>query len=414
MSVRLLKNCREDFPSLVYYPNVVHLDGPAGTQVPQSVMDAMNNYYIHANANSHGYFASANETDRIIEEVRQKVADFIGAEEPHTISFGQNMTTLNYSLSKAIGRTLQPGDEIVITQLDHEANRGPWSSLAELGVVIKELPLLPDGGLSYEAINDTITDRTKLVAVGLASNALGTINDVAPIRSRAQEVGAWLALDAVHYAPHLLLDAQSLDCDFLLCSAYKFYGPHVGILYTRPGLMDQLETDRLVTQEQNAPYRIETGTLNHAALAGVGAAIDYIAQFGEGDNFRMQILDAMGKVHEHEFYLAKKLYEGLSKIPGLDIYGPSFEDPLRAPTLAFTLAGWRPEQVCATLDKKDIYAWDGHFYAIRAIEILGLLDQGGVTRMGISIYNTSEEIDKVLDAVGQLIQTTPIIVNTHD
>ena len=414
MSRERLENCQKDFPPLMHHPDVIHLDGPAGTQVPQVVMDAMNDYYVKANANTHGYFAATRETDNILAEVRQKMAAFLGAEGPHTISFGQNMTTLNYSLSRAVARSLTPGDEIVITQLDHEANRGPWLSLKEQDMIIKELPLLASGNLDYAAISDTITEKTKLVAVGLASNALGTINEIAPIRARAKEVGAWLSLDAVHYAPHLLLDVQALDCDFLLCSAYKFYGPHIGILYSRPGLLDQLDTDRLATQDQVAPYKIETGTLNHAAIAGVGAAVDYMAGFGEGSDLRARIINAMSTINGHEFALAKKLYEGLARIPGLTLFGPDFDDHLRAPTLAFTLQGWRPEHVCSALDQSNIYAWDGHFYALRAIEALGLLEQGGVTRMGISIYNTAEEIDKVIAAVSNLAQTTPVSVTNHN
>ncbi|MGI9545218.1 MAG: cysteine desulfurase-like protein [Cyclobacteriaceae bacterium] len=414
MSRNHLKNCQKDFPSLAHHPNVLHLDGPAGTQVPQAVMDAMNDYYIKANANTHGYFAATKETDHILAEVRRKMAALLAAEGPHTISFGQNMTTLNYSLSRAIARGLKAGDEIVITQLDHEANRGPWLGLEEQGIVVKELPLLPSGTLDYAAIDDTITERAKLVAIGLASNALGTINEIAPIRARAKKVGAWLLLDAVHYAPHLLLDVQALDCDFLLCSAYKFYGPHVGILYSRPGLLDTIDTDRLATQDQVAPYKIETGTLNHAAIAGVGAAVDYMAGFGQGDDLRSQIVNAMSFINAHEFGLAKKLYQGLSEIPGLTLFGPTFDDHLRAPTIAFTLNGWRPEQVCSALDQSDIYAWDGHFYALRAIEILGLLEQGGVTRMGISIYNTEHETDKVIAIVTNLAQSAPVAVANHN
>jgi len=304
---------------------------------------------------------------------------------------------LNFSLSKAVGRSLKEGDEILITQLDHEANRGPWLTLKEHGAVVREVVLKRDGTLDYNDMAAKVSKRTRLIALGLASNALGTVNDAARARELARKVGAWLLLDAVHYAPHFSIDVAALDPDFLLCSAYKFYGPHVGILYTREGLLEELEPDRLITQDQPAPFRIETGTLNHAAIAGVKAAIDYIASLGTGHDLRSQLVSAYRTIGEHERSLGERLYEGLAAIPGITLYGPPFGSFLRTPTVSFTTQSKRPEEVCTILGEKGFCTWDGHFYALRPIEVLGLLEQGGVTRMGISFYNIEDEVSRVIE-----------------
>ncbi len=396
---------RSHFPSLQRQHNgkpLIYLDGPAGTQVPRQVITAISRYYETSNANTHGQFLTTHETDAMMDGVREKMADFLGAEGPHTISFGNNMTTLNFSLSRAIERVLQPGDEILITQLDHESNRGPWLALRSKGIVVREVKLLPDGTLDYEDFKNKITERTRLVAMGYAANIFGTVNDVALVRRLTYEAGAWLLLDAVHFAPHLPLDVQAIGCDFLLCSAYKFYGPHVGILYAREGLLDRLPTDRLRTTQQHAPYSIETGTLNHAAIAGVGAAVDFIATFGQGKTLREKLVSAMQAIRKRERERFLSLFEGLKKVPGLTIYGPPADEPLRAPTVSFTMKNKTAEQVCQTLAKENIFAWDGHFYAIRATEVLGLLEKGGVTRMGISIYTTAEEIKTVLETLHKI------------
>lgn len=401
-------NIRKAFPSLVrLYKGkpLIYFDGPAGTQVPDSVIAAISNYYRRSNANSHGQFITTRETDELLATVRQKAAAFLGAEGAHNISFGQNMTTLNYSLSRAIGRILQAGDEVLITQLDHEANRAPWLGLRAQGVVVREVRLLADGKLDYNDFRSKINERTRLVAMGYASNIFGTVNEVERVRKWTYEVGAWLLLDAVHYAPHLSIDVQVMGCDFLLCSAYKFYGPHVGILYSRTGLLDSLPTDCLRTQEQQAPYSIETGTLNHAALVGVGAAIDFIAGFGKGDSLRIKLVNALEFTHKQERHLIRLLFEGLNELSGIQIFGPPVDAPLRAPTLAFTLAGKTAAEVCAALGERGICAWDGHFYAIRTTEVLGLLERGGVTRMGLAIYNTKEEVEFVLGEVAKIAKT---------
>lgn len=382
---------------------LIYMDGPAGVQVPQQVIDAIAHYYQNSNANTHGAFLTSQETDAVMDTARQKMADFLGAEGPETISFGQNMTTLNFSLSRAIARGLQPGDEVLITQLDHEGNRGPWLALRERGIVVREVALKPEGVLDYEDFASKINERTRVVAMGLASNILGTVNDVHLIRRLSYDVGAWLLIDAVHAAPHFSLDVQAMGCDFLLCSAYKFYGPHVGILYSRPGLLDRLQPDRLRTAYQHAPYSIETGTLNHAAIAGVGAAVDFIGALGAGASQRETLVSAMQVIRQHEAELASRLFHGLKSIPGIHIYGVSSDVPMRAPTLAIAVAQKTPQEVCEILASQNIFAWDGHFYAIRATEVLGLLEKGGVTRLGISAYTTREEVDQVVEAFRGLV-----------
>jgi len=399
---------RSQFPSLKRMVNgrpIVHLDGPAGTQVPQSVIDAMVHVYSNSNANTHGQFVTSHETDLLIDHAREQVAALLGAEGRHTISFGANMTGLNFVLANAITRSLQPGDEILITQLDHEANRGPWLQQRRHGIVVREVLLEEDGSLDYADLEKKISEKTRVIAIGAASNIFGTVNEIDRVRQLAYEVGALLVVDAVHFVPHLLTDVRSLDCDFLLCSAYKFYGPHVGILYSKPGALDRLDTDRLRVQTQNAPYRIERGTLNHAALAGVAAAIDFIASFGDASTLREKIVNAMGNIQKYERSLAQQLYLGLRDVDGIDIYGPPLKETQRAPTISFTVENKRPEEICKHLADQSICAWDGHFYAIRAVEAMGLMGQGGVTRMGIAVYNTPEEIDYVISTLQGLLNS---------
>jgi cysteine desulfurase family protein (TIGR01976 family) len=385
--------CRSDFPALKQSRNgrnIAFLDGPAGTQVPQQVIDAISDYYKSMNANTHGVFGTSMESDRMLGQCRQHLADFLGADSPEEISFGANMTTLTFSLARAIGRSLQPGDEILITQLDHEANRGPWLGLREYGIEVREIAITPSGTLDYVDFESKINERTRLVAMGYASNALGTVNDIKFAREMTYRFGAWLFVDAVHYAPHFPIDVSLTGMDFLVCSAYKFYGPHIGVLYCRGDMLDRLQPDRLRTQDQAAPYRIETGTLNHAALAGVSAAVDYIARFGKGKTLRSQIVSAMKSISAYEHSLGKLLYEQLNKIKPVKVWGPSFDTSLRAPTVSFTVDGVPASAVCKRLDNEGICAWDGHFYAI---------ELGGVTRIGISMYNTREEIERLLNCL---------------
>ena len=400
-----ITSIRQQIPSLQRKANkfpMIFFDGPGGTQVPNRVIDAISDYYKTSNANSHGEFITTKETDEVIANMRTAMATLFNAESSSCISIGQNMTTLNFALARGMARILKPGDEVLITQLDHEANRGPWLMLRDFGIKVKEVTLLPSGVLDYDDFEAKINENTRVVAVGMAANSIGTVNDIQKARELANKHGAWLVLDAVHYAPHFSIDVQKLGCDFLLCSAYKFYGPHVGILYSRAGLLDRIPTDRLCTAGQFAPDSIETGTLNHAAIAGVTAAIDFLASLGAGQSQRERLVSAYKNIGEHERKLAVQLYDGLKEIPGIEIIGQDFSSAHRAPTVSFTMEGKTPKQVCAQLATKNICAWDGHFYAIRAMEILGLLEKGGVTRLGISVYNTSEDIEAVLNELRSL------------
>lgn len=397
--------CRADFPALLRQQGgrpVANFDGPGGTQVPHSVIQAISGHYEGGVANTHGQFATSEETDRLIHRAREAVAALLGASGWESISFGANMTSLAFALSRTLARAVLPGDEIVITQLDHEANRGPWKALAERGAVIKEVALRPDGTLDPDDFARQVTPRTRLVAVGYASNLLGTVNDLALAQTLAKEAGAWLVVDAVHGAPHFPLDVQALGADFLLCSAYKFYGPHVGILCARPGLLASLDPDRLCTVDQAAPWRIETGTLHHAALAGLVAAIEYLAAFGEGADLRARLLTAMTRIEAREGRLARRLAQQASAIPGLRVWGPAFDAGPHSPTVALTLEGVPPTQAARYLGDRGVLVGDGHFYAARAAEVLGLADQGGVIRAGLSVYTTEGEVDRLLEGLADL------------
>ena len=399
------QRCRDDFPSLKRTINgqpLAYLDGPGGTQVPQIVIDAVSDYYQRYNANEGGQFVTSVETDEMMRRSRETVAAFLGAPSWRDISFGANMTTLTFALSHALGRAMAPGDEVVITALDHEANRGPWLGLRERGVVVKEVGLRPDATLDPEDMARQIGPRTRLVAMGYASNAFGTVNDVTLALNLAREVDAYLLVDAVHYAPHFPLDVAALDADFLLCSAYKFYGPHVGVLYARPGLLERFETDKLRVQCDEAPYRIETGTLNFAAIAGTTAAVEYVASWGDGPDLRASLTQAMEDIAANEHELARTYYEGASAIPGVNVWGPGFDSRRRSPTVSITIDGLHPQDAARRLAEQGLAVWSGHFYALRPIEVLGLADAGGVIRVGISMYNTRAEIERLLEALESL------------
>ena len=397
---------RKDFPALQRARaagELAFLDGPGGSQVPRCVIEAIEDFYASCNVNTHGNFPPSQEVDRRMQVAREALAAFLGAAGPQCISFGQNMTTLNFSLSSAIGRTLKPGDEMLITQLDHEANRGPWLKLKDQGVVVREVLMTPAGQLDADDMAAKISARTKLLALGASSNALGTVNDLALARRLTREVGALLVLDAVHYAPHFPLDVQALDPDFLLCSAYKFYGPHVGVLYSRPGALDNLPTDRLSVQDPQAPYRIETGTLNHAAIDGARAAVQYLAGWGVGASLRARIVDAMSSIAAYEHELAKGYYEAVRRLPGVRVWGPDFSRRARAPTVSITLDSVTASQAAAALGAQGICVWDGNFYAARAVELLGLEQRGGLLRTGFSLYSTEAESQLLLAALAELV-----------
>jgi cysteine desulfurase family protein (TIGR01976 family) len=396
--------CRGDFPSLWRtfggHP-VAFLDGPGGTQVPKPVIDAIVDSYRNRNVNTHGNFPPSAELDERMLEARCAVADLLGAAGYERISIGQNMTTLAFSLSRAIGLKIRPGDEVLITQLDHEANRGPWQLLQERGAVVREVPLLPTGELDYEAMQILVTDKTRLLALGCSSNAIGTVNDLKLARELTRKAGALLILDAVHFAPHFPLDVQQLDPDFLLCSAYKFYGPHVGILYSRPGALESLTTDKLIVQDDAAPYRIETGTLNHPAIEGVGAAVDYLARFGRGATRKETVHDAVAAIAVYEHELGQYLWSALEELPGVHLWGVKFDSPLRAPTVSFTVDDLDPAFIAKSLGKVGICVWDGNFYAPRPVNILNI-PGGSLVRVGFSMYNTKDEAERLVKCVAAL------------
>lgn len=396
---------RESFPALqrkIKGQKSVLLDGPGGTQVPRRVLRAISNYYRYYNSNTHGMFQASIQTDHILQAARSNMSVLLGAEGPHTISIGQNMTSLNFSLSRAFSHILQRGDEILISQLDHEANRGPWLTLREQGISVKEVNLLPEGKLDYNDLEKKIGPKTRLVAIGWASNAFGTVNNLKKIRKLSYDAGAWLLVDAVHYVPHFPVNVRKYGIDLLLCSSYKFYGPHLGFLYSKPGLLDSLPVDRLRTQQQHAPYRIETGTLNHAAIAGINATIGFLASLGEGKNIREQLKSGMKQINRHEQNLARMLYDEFGKIKDLYITGPDFSEDERAPTISFVHKKYHPEQVCKYLADHGINTWNGHFYAIRAMEVLGLQEKGGVTRCGISMYTSEEDVAYLIDTLKKM------------
>ncbi len=398
------ERCRRDFPALRARDGreLVYLDGPGGVQVPDVVIQAVTEVYHTCNVNTHGNFPPSREVDRRMQHARETLAVFLGAPGAECISFGQNMTTLNFALSAAIGRTLEPGDEVLITELDHEANRGPWLRLEERGVVIREVSLKESGELDTADMAAKITRRTKAFAIGASSNALGTVNDLALARRLTHEVGALLIIDAVHYAPHFPIDVRALDTDFLLCSGYKFYGPHVGVLYSKPGALDPLPTDRLRVQDPMAPYRIETGTLNHAAIEGMRAAVDYLARWGAGPTLRDRLIDAMNGISAYEHDLAASYHDRVRALPGIRVWGPDFRTRARAPTVSVTLAGHTAAEAAARLGEDGICVWDGDFYAARVVEKLGLADRGGLLRTGISMYTRSGDIDRLLEGLEKL------------
>ena len=399
------KKIREAFPSLSLRDKnnnqIIYLDGPGGTQVPNSVIDGISEYYKKHNANTHGEFGTSIETDKIMSTLRDKVSILLNAEDKNCISIGQNMTTLNFQLARGLSKMFKEGDEVIITALDHEANRGPWKIFEEKGIKLIEINLLLNGELDYNDFENKINSKTVMIAMGMSSNALGTINDFEKIRKLTLNKKILLLLDAVHYAPHFTIDIKSLKCDFLLCSAYKFYGPHVGLLYTKPDFLNKIDTDRLIVQEQEAPYKIETGTLNHAACNGVIKAIDFISSFGDGNSLREKIESSYLKISRHENKLASKLYSSLNQLKNIEVIGTDFSKR-RAPTVSFIHKNKSPNEICKILASYNICAWDGHFYALKAIQDLDLEKIGGVTRLGVSLYNTEEEIDRTIEIISKI------------
>jgi len=399
---------RTQFPALAQEMNgrpVVFFDGPGGTQVPQRVIDATAAYLTLHNSNTHGAFATSRQTDATIDAARAAMADFLGCDADEVV-FGPNMTTLTFAISRAFGRDLHPGDEIVLTRLDHDANVAPWQALEERGAIIRMVDIdVEDCTLDMADMARAINRRTKLVAVGYASNAVGTINDVATITRMAHDVGALVYIDAVHYAPHGPIDVRALDCDFLACSPYKFFAPHMGALYGKREHLERLRPYKVRPASDAIPDRWETGTKNHEGLAGVTAAIDYLAELGQrvkpAATRRAALVQAMEAIQTYERSLSQKLIAGLLAIPGLTFYGIS--DPARfawrTPTAAVRMEGRTPRELAERLGEHGIFCWDGNYYAINLTERLGVETDGGMLRIGLVHYNTAEEIDRLLEVL---------------
>ena len=392
---------RSHFPALerthLGHP-VAYFDGPGGTQVPREVVHAMSDYLLHHNANTHWAYPTSVETDAIIEGAREALADFLNA-SPREISFGQNMTTIAFHLGRALGRKWGTGDEIVVTELDHRANVDPWKALErDRGVTVRMAKAdAACGTVDLDDLARLIGPRTKLVAVGAASNALGTITDVARVCAMAREAGALSFVDAVHYAPHALVDVKAIGCDFLACSAYKFYGPHAGILYGRADLVASLDVPKLVPAPEEPPERMETGTQSHESMAGSAAAVDFLASLATGPTRRARLERAYAGFHARKRELFARLWNGLGTIGGVTRYGPP-PDATRTPTAAFTVRGIDSERVAKALAERGVFASHGDFYASTIVERLGL-EREGLVRAGCAIYTTAEEIDRLLEGV---------------
>jgi cysteine desulfurase family protein (TIGR01976 family) len=404
---------REQFPSLKLQVNgqtAAFLDGPAGTQVPKQVIDAVQNYFVSANANTYGAFLTSRRTDEMIRSARAAMADFFNCDSSEVV-FGQNMTTITFALARAIGREMKAGDEIVVTTLDHDANVAPWRALGEKGVVIRQVDIRePDCTLDLDDLKRKISSRTKLVAVGYASNIVGTINPVAEITKLVHAAGALMFIDAVHYAPHGLIDVKALDCDFLVCSPYKFFGPHMGTLYGKRQHLERFKPYKVRPATNTSPECWETGTQVQELIAGIGAAMDYIAALGRhcdpGEKSRREALHAAYRAtHRHETGLLSRLITGLQTLPGIRIFGITDAKRFaeRCSTLSFRLGDHNPTKIATFLGERGIFTWDGNFYALNLSERLGVEQHGGVLRVGLVHYNTADEVERLLGALHEFV-----------
>ena len=403
-AVMSLDEIRRHFPALARSHNgypVAYFDGPGGTQVPRIVVEAMNDYLYHHNANTHWAYPTSEETDAIIDSARSVLADFLNA-SPTEIVFGANMTALTFHLARALGRGYERNDEILVTELDHHANIAPWRVLEkERGVKVRMVKMIPETGeLDWEDFSRELTERTKLVAMGAASNALGTINDVRRAAEMAHSLGAQIFVDAVHYAPHGLIDVGDWDCDFLACSAYKFYGPHIGILYGRHELLSSLDFPKLIPAPDSAPERAETGTQNHEGIAGAAAAVDFLASLAPGATRRERLRAAFQQLHERGDALVTQLWNGLREMERVRLYGPP-PGTTRTPTVAFTVNGLLSIDVAKKLAERGIFLSHGDFYAMTVVERLGQAPDG-LVRAGCACYTTSQEVDRLLTEVRAL------------
>jgi cysteine desulfurase family protein (TIGR01976 family) len=404
-----IETIRSRFPALERRHKgapVAYFDGPGGTQVPQPVVDTMSDYLLHHNANTHWAYPTSIETDAVIEDARAALADFLGG-RPSEVAFGANMTTLTFHLGRALGRRFSAGDEIVVTELDHHANVDPWRQLArERGLAVKAVPFrTATGQLDMDALGAALGPRTRLVAIGAASNALGTINDVRRVAGQAHATGALVFVDAVHYAPHERVDVAALDADFLACSAYKFYGPHVGVLWGRQELILELDLPKLQPAPDSTPESLETGTQSHEGIVGAAAAVEFLASLADGATRHARLDAAFKTLHSRGQQLVERLWTGLRAIDGVAVYGPPPSEP-RTPTVSFSVRGLASEDVARALAERAVFVSHGDFYATTAVARLGHAADG-VVRAGCACYTTADEVDRLLDGVRALARSGP-------
>ena len=398
---------REQFPALERTHNgrrAVYFDGPGGSQVAKSAIDAVSGYMSRGGANLHGPFPTSVETEEILRDTRQAMADFLGA-GPDEVAFGANMTTLTFAVSRALARTWDKNSEVVVTELDHRANVDPWLlAAAERGAAVRWVRVNPET-LTLEAddIERAINDRTRLVAVGLASNAVGTVNDVAAIAKRAHGAGALVAVDAVHAAPHIPVDRDAIGADVLTCSAYKFFGPHVGVTAVRRDLLETLDVYKVEPAPDYIPDRLETGTQNHEGIAGAKGAIDFISSLGHGASLQDKLVSGMRAIEEYEADLAERFRAALHEIPEVKLYAAP-DGVLKTPTVAFRVEGHTPREVTERLAQEGFFVADGHFYASTLARKLGIHDKGGWIRAGLAPYNTEEEVEGFIESLKSLVK----------
>ncbi|HET9605341.1 MAG TPA: cysteine desulfurase-like protein [Gemmatimonadales bacterium] len=382
---------------------VAYFDAPGGTQVPDTVADAVRDYLLHQNANTHWAFPTSVETDAMILRARQAAADLLGASAGE-VAFGANMTTLTFHVARALGREWGPGDEVIITELDHHANVAPWQAVArERGIALRTVPLAADmRSLDLDAFERMLGPRTRLVAVGAASNAIGTITDPAAVTEMAHAAGALVFTDAVHFAPHELVDVRAMGSDVLACSAYKFCGPHVGLLFVRRELGEELDVPKLAPAPDTVPERFETGTLNHEGIAGVEAAVDFLAELGGAEGSRRERLAASyAWLHRQGEALFRRMWEGLAAIPGVQLHGHPPGGQRRTPTVAFTVGKLPSSEVASALASEGVFVSDGDFYASTVVQRLGLAEQG-LVRAGCACYTSAEEVERLVEGVKEL------------
>ena len=396
---------RARFPALSRQEHgraVAYFDGPGGTQVPRDVVEAMSDYLYGHNANTHWSYPTSRETDALLQAAREATADLLNASSDE-VAFGNNMTTITFHVSRALGRQWRPGDEVIVTELDHHANVAPWRELAsERGIVVRSVRMDPAAGtLDWDDLRRAFSSRTRLLAIGAASNALGTITDVAAAARLAHEAGALCYVDAVHYAAHGVVDVQEWDCDFLVCSPYKFYGPHAGVIYGKRALLEALEIPRLEPAPNEAPERLETGTQNHEGIVGTGAAVHFLASLAPGATRRERLTNALAGLHERGDALVRRLWHGLRAIDGVTTYGVAPGAGPRTPTVIFTVAGMTSTEVALALVPFALYASNGDFYAVSVVERIGQAAHG-VVRVGCACYTTEAEVDRLVSAVADI------------